>query len=702
MPDLLIEIGVEEIPAPVVLPALEQMQTFLEAGLRRLRLAHGPIYTYGTPRRLAALVEEVAERQPDEQKEIKGPPAQAAFDEKGQPTQAARGFAARWGLPVEALTIQETDKGAFVFASVKEEGRRAVDVLPQILAEMMEAFSFPKTLRWGDRPERFARPVRWLVGLLGEEILDWEFAGVKAGRNSRGHRFLSPGEALIRHPKAYLDTLRAHYVIANHEERRARIRSQAIETAARVGGRPQLDPELLEENNFLVEWPSCLLGSFPERYLQLPAAVLITVMEKHQRYFPVLDAQGQLLPYFIIVRNGEGPGEDIIRQGNEKVIIPRLEDAEFYLTEDLKTPLPARQESLKRVTFMECLGTLYDKTQRLVALTGWLAEQLHLAAEKKQIIERAAWLAKCDLVTMMIADGKLAALQGVIGGHYAALAGEPPEVAQAIAEHYQPVRPDEPAPASLAGKILALADKLDNLAAAFALGLIPKGTRDPQGLRRQAQGVLKILQAGDFPLRLKDLLQQALQLLPPPQPRPKQALSPEEALAALQEFFLGRIEAQLEEEGLPYDTVRAVLASVWQEPVEVMQRAHALQQIRQTAADFEAQVDTATRPANIWRGTDVPADVTVNTELFADPAEADFWATFLQIKERVQILQQSVPRDYEAIWHALCQLQKPIEALFKAVMINAEDQKLRYNRLAMMRELDQLYLQLADFTQIVQ
>lgn len=702
MPDLLIEIGVEEIPADVIVPALEQMRMALDEGLTALRLEHGAVTVYGTPRRLAALVAGVAERQPDEVKEVKGPPASAAIDAEGKPTKAAQGFAAKNGLSVDQLRVEETDKGAFVYATVSEQGRPAAEVIPGLLESMMTGFVFPKTLKWGDREERFARPVRWLVALLGDEVLDWEFARVKAGRTTRGHRFLGSDSVPISSPAAYLETLLAQHVIADHHQRREMIRDRAVAAAAAVGGNPRLDEDLLEENNFLVEWPSCILGSYPERFLALPESVPVTVMQKHQRYFPVQDEAGRLLPYFIITRNGEGQGEDNIRRGNEKVIVPRLEDAEFYLTEDLKTPLPDRLEALKRVTFMESLGTLHDKTERIVQLVIWLGRQLGIRADERDIAVRAALLSKCDQVTLMVGDGKLAALQGIIGGHYAGLAGERPEVCQALAEQYLPVRPDDPVPATMAGKLLALADKVDNLAAAFSLGMIPRGTRDPQGLRRQAQAVLAILQAGDLHVPLGALVAESVGLVPEPDPLPKEALSPADAATALMDFVAGRIEATLQDVGLPYDTVRAALGGAWNDPVEIIQRTQALQRIREDAADFEAQVDTATRPANIWRNTDLPAEVAVKPALFEHETEGAFWTAFTAACTEVERLQQAETTDYAAIWQAIAALREPIEALFEAVMINADDPDLRHNRLAMMRELDTLYLQLADFREIVQ
>lgn len=703
MPDLLIEIGVEEIPASVVLPALEQLREGLDQGLTALRLIHGEVAEYGTPRRLAVLVRDVADSQPDEVKEVKGPPASAAYDAEGKPTKAAMGFAAKCGVGLEALRVVEDDKGSFVYATVAEKGQPAAAVIPGLLDALMSGFTFPKTLKWGDREERFCRPVRWLVGLLGETVLDWEFAGMKAGRTTRGHRFLGADSAALATPAAYLDLMRELYVIADHRERKQRIAASAAEVAATVGGRPRLDEDLLEENNFLVEYPTCLLGGYDERYLALPEKVPVTVMEKHQRYFAVEDADGKLLPYFVITRNGDDQGNDTVRKGNEKVIVPRLEDAEFYLTEDLKTPLPERLESLQRVTFMEGMGTLYDKTGRIEALVAWLCGKLpQLSAEDQATAKRAATLSKCDQVTHMVGDGKLAALQGYIGGHYARIAGETEAVAQALAGQYLPVRQNDPLPKTLPASVLAVADRLDTLSAAFVLGLIPKGTRDPQGLRRLTQGLISILAGAGFRVSLAEAMSFALAQMPAPNPAPKGALSPAEAQQALRDFLATRVEAMLQDEGVSYDVVRAVLGSPWDDVVEIMERGRALAALRAAATDFEGFVDTATRPANIWRSTDLAEDAVVAPERFADDSEKGLWATYQMVRTRVTGLKQVAPVDYAGLWAALAELHQPIATLFDAVMINADDAALRTNRLAMMRDLDRLYLALADFREIVQ
>ena len=481
---------------------------------------------------------------------------------------------------------------------------------------------------------------------------------------------------------------------------------QVAQIAASIAEFGFVNPVLIGPDNVIIAGHARLLAARKLGMTEVPVIVLDHLTETQRRALVLADNRLALNAGWdeemLRVELASLEQDDFNLDALVPLIVPRLEDAEFYLTEDLKTPLPDRLESLKRVTFMESLGTLHDKTERIVQLVIWLGRQLGVPANERDIAVRAALLSKCDQVTLMVGDGKLAALQGIIGGHYAGLAGERPEVCQALAEQYLPVRPDDPVPATMAGKLLALADKVDNLAAAFSLGMIPRGTRDPQGLRRQAQAVLAILQAGDMHVPLGALVAESVGLVPEPDPLPQGALAPADAATALMDFVAGRIEATLQDAGLPYDTVRAALGGAWNDPVEIMQRTQALQRIREDAADFEAQVDTATRPANIWRNTDLPADVAVKPALFEHETEGAFWTAFTTARDRVEALQQAETTDYAAIWQAITALREPIEALFEAVMINADDPDLRHNRLAMMRELDTLYLRLADFREIVQ
>jgi len=453
--DMLFEIGVEEIPAPAVLPALRQLEEEIGPALSRARIEHGEMSTYGTPRRLAIVVSEVSLRQPDVDQEVKGPPASAAFDDDGKPTKAAEGFARSRGVEVEDLEVRDADGGSYVFASVTEVGRDSIEVLPEILAEAVSGLSFPKTMRWGDSDFRFARPVRWIVALLGEDVVELEVAGIKSGRTSFGHRALSDGPVELTSPSGYLDALEGAGVIADHRRREELIVERATAAAEQAGGTARLDPELVEEVNFMVELPTPLVGSFDERYLEIPDEVIVTVMSAHQRYFPVEDGGGNLLPLFIAVRNGDDTGLEVVRAGNEKVIEPRLADAEFYMTEDLRRPLPERAEDLERVTYLEGMGTLADKSERLEALAPWLCVALSAAETEQQTARRAARLAKCDLTTNMVGDTKLAKLQGIIGAEYARRSNESEAVAVAIAEQYRPDGARDDTPDSNPGRALA-------------------------------------------------------------------------------------------------------------------------------------------------------------------------------------------------------------------------------------------------------
>lgn len=700
--DVLYEIGVEEIPAAMVLPALEQMEAGLGQGLADLRLGHGEIHTYGTPRRLAVLVESVQERQEDTTSEIKGPPAAQAFDEQGEPTQAAQGFARGKRVSVEDLEVRSTDKGEFVFAVVREPGRQLTEILPKLLKQITVNLSFPKTMRWGDGDLRFARPIRWLVALAGDEILDLEIAGIRASNLSRGHRVLGPGEVLVEEPAAYLETLREAGVIADHRERRRLIVEGAQECAAQCDGQVLAGEDLPTEINFLVEHPRCLAGSFAPEYLRLPREVIITVLQGHQRCFPVSDAKGELLPYFIVVSNA-GPEATAVLVGNERVVRPRLEDAQFYLEEDMKRPLAERITDLEQITFMGGLGTLRDKTERLVKLVGWLAQWLPEVAEAdRQAARQAAKLCKCDLTTMMISDTKLGELQGIIGGHYARRSGEPEEVAQAIAEHYQPLNPGDELPDSGAGMMLSLADKTDNLAAAFRLGLEPTGSADPQALRRQAMALIRLLRGRNCAVPFADLFDQALAWLPDPSAETK-AISVSEARQRLQAFFAQRLEGLWEQEGISYDVARAVLKVPWGNLVEVSNRAHFLAELRRHQPEtFDQLVTVAERPARIRRPEGITPETPVETNLFEHELEEQVWRLTGEISEQVSQALAQQPPDYAGAVSALLRLAEPIHELFEEVMIMVEDDQLRGNRLALMAQIDGLFLRLADFLQIVQ
>jgi glycyl-tRNA synthetase beta chain len=694
----LLEIGVEEIPAGVVLPALQQMRELAAAGLERARLAFGDIRTYGTPRRLVLLASEVAEKQPDTTREIKGPPASQAFDADGNLTKAGEGFARSRGLEVSALQVRGTDKGRFVFAEVAEEGLPAAQVLAELWPELIRKLTFPKTMRWAHLTMRFARPIRWIVALYGAVPVAFEIAEVASGRVSRGHRFLHAGDVEIASADGYLAALEQASVVVDHERRQHVIAEQAETAAAAHGGSARIDPALLEEVGFLVEWPTCLCGAFPEPHLALPEPVLVTVMAKHQRYFPVEGRDGKLLPRFVAIRNGDDRSLDVVRQGNEMVIVPRFADARFYHDEDTKRALADRLPDLERVTFMERQGSLREKTDRVVALARELSAEVGLDAQTSEAASEAARLCKCDLVTLMVQD--LTSLQGVVGAEYLRKEGVREPICLAVDEHYRPRFAGDEPPRSAAGAVVSLADKLDNLAACFALNLIPKGTSDPYALRRQAAGVLTILLGRRWRVDLPARLSAALGRLP------HRELDEAQAISALTDFVGLRLDAALEAAGVAYDLRRAVLASMGPDVVDAHDRGLALSTLRAKDAErFTKVTFAAARTGKIVRPAADQTAEHVRPALFGDEIESRLWQALGEAESNVNALLASPAAcDYEAVWAALCALERPIWDYFDVdtgVMVMAENREVRANRLATLRAVDELFLRLADFTEVV-
>ncbi|MFW5868636.1 MAG: glycine--tRNA ligase subunit beta, partial [Armatimonadota bacterium] len=681
--------------------ALSQLEDLLKDGLAQTRLSQGEIRTWGTPRRLTILLSDVQLRQEDLAEEAKGPPAAAAFDDEGNPTKAAEGFAAGKGLTVDDLEVRETEKGSYVFAHVTQPGRQAVEILPRILENALSSLNFPKTMRWGDRDFRFARPIRWLLALLGPDVVPVEVAGLRSDRLTWGHRFLSDGPIEIAEPSEYLDALEDAYVIADHRRRRQMIEEGAARVAEDAGGRARLDEALVEEVNFMVEYPTPLVGRFDSRYLQLPDDVIVTVMSGHQRYFAVENPDGSLLPLFIAIRNGDDQALDTVRAGNERVIEPRLADAEFYLTEDMRTPLHDRLEDLQRVTYIEGLGSLYDKTERLVELVRWLCERVTaLEEEHRTAATRAAELAKCDLNTNMIGDTKLAKLQGRVGAEYARRSGEPEEVALAIGEQYRPQSAADTPPVTRPGRIVAVADRIDHLAACFRIGLRPTGSADPHALRRAAQGIVRIIIDAKWYVDLPELIRVALGNLP--EIDHEDAVPADEAAAQIHEFVLARLDTEIERCGVAYDLIRAVLNTECPDLLDAYHRAIALRDIRRRDRDaFETVVMAAERTANICRKAKADEDLALDPDALTDEHAVALYEAYDAAREAVTEALDEGDADYEAAWDALAGMCDTIDTFFDEVMVMAEDEAVRHNRLALLAAIDDLFLRLLDVQEIV-
>ncbi|MCX7993595.1 MAG: glycine--tRNA ligase subunit beta [Fimbriimonadales bacterium] len=696
---LLLEIGCEEIPAAFMRDALAQLKEKLEALLRESRLEHGAIRIFGTPRRLIALASEVALQQTPEERVVRGPAKRACLDAQGNPTQALIGFARSRGVEPHQVQFQETPQGEYAFVQEYDAGQPAVRVLSESLPKMILSMSFPKMLRWGHRKLRFGRPIRWIVALLGQEFIPFELEGIPSGRHSRGHRFLAPEPFEVESPERFLEQLRTAHVIADPELRAQMIEDGASRLAHIISARPVIEPELLEENVYLVEQPHLLLGGFPATFLRLPSPVLISAMKKHEKFFPVVNMEGSLLPHFISVYNNGDP--DKVREGNEWVLVARFNDAAFFFDEDRKHPLEGFVPALGRILYQQKLGTLLDKAHRLEALIERLGNALDWDAVTRALAQRAALLCKADLATQMVME--FPDLQGVIGADYARLSGEDERVAVALVEHYMPRHAGDPIPESALGRALAVLDRIDALVGYVGLGYMPKGSSDPFGLRRAAAGVVEILQhEPDYPT-LAELVQRAHDAY-----REQRApLRPLIAVQAdLRTLFYSRIEALLEEQGVRYDLIRATLGAGWDDSVYgFMQRAHLLQRHAETP-DFLPLVQTATRPANILAAAekkDIKAIASleqVDATLFEHETENTLFDALIHATPRLEGLYYQ--HDYEAIYQELLALSPAVNALFDAVMVMTDDVARRQNRLNLLACANRLYLALADFTQVVQ
>ncbi|GIV16859.1 MAG: glycine--tRNA ligase beta subunit [Armatimonadota bacterium] len=701
MADLLLEIGTEELPAGVVENALEQLQAAITQRLQDARIAFGQAETFGTPRRLILLVHDVAQSQTDVVREVRGPAANVAFDAQGNPTPAAQGFARKQGVDVSDLEVVHTPQGDYVMARVFERGKRTVEVVANIFPEAIRSLTFPKMMRWGGGNLRFCRPIRWLLALYDGEVVPFELDGIHSGNRSRGHRFLAPEEFEVGSPAELFRQLDERYVLYDHRRRREVIREQANRLAEQVGGGILWDDALLDEVTHLVEYPTALLGRFDPAFLSLPEPILITAMKKHQRFFAVVDGQGKLLPYFVAVRNGNDYRLDVVREGNERVLTARFNDAHFFYERDRQQPLEAFVGDLKRIVFQEKLGTMADKAVRLAAVMRGVAEQ---AGVDPSLAGRAATLCKADLATEVVME--LPALQGVMGREYAMLSGENEAVAQAIAEHYMPRFAGDALPESPLGRLLAVCDRVDTLVGYIgALQIVPTGSGDPFGLRRAAQGVVQILATVEGMPRLWTFVEAVVRAYE------NQGVSvDEEGLHLLAQVFAGRIEAFLEDEGIRYDVVQAVLAEERVEPFATRANARMLNalpmeqltpvalaatRVRNILKAGEAVklVPTATlRPPLEWLGQ-------VDTALFQQEEERVLYEMVLQSQQ--QIIEAVMCFRSEEVFSLLESFTEPVNRFFDAVLVMAPEEAIRRNRLCLLAGVDALYRYIGDFSKLV-
>lgn len=699
---MLLEIGTEELPYQFIAPALRGLAESAERLWKEHRLAHGPLRTFGTPRRLVLAVESLVDRQAATVKEMMGPSRAVAFDQAGQPTKAALGFAGSQGVAVGDLEIRQTPKGEYVFAVKREPGEPARAVLPRIVTELVTGLSFPKTMRWNETAVRFARPIRWLLMLYGGTVIKVQIAGVQAGNRTWGHRFVgSLGREVtrsvsVKNLRTYLEALDRCGVVVDPEKRRKLILAQLTSLSRTAGGRLHRDEELLEQAIYTVEYPQALLGNFNPQYLSLPKAVLMTAMKEHQGYFSLVRSDGTLQPKFIAVTNVKLRNMRVVREGNERVLAARLADAKFFFDEDRKIKLTDRVEKLKQVTFHQKLGSLHLKTSRIMKLAEQLARDLRGSNELVDNCRRAAELSKADLLTGMV--GEFPTLQGVMGGEYARHDGEPDAVCQAIAEQYLPGSMEGELPRTLAGKVLSLADRLDTLSGFFLVGIVPTGSEDPFALRRHAAAIVRLLVEGDLRLNLGMAVEQACRFLREAGLR----VSAQEQGGAhrIVEFIFDRLRFYGRTiHGLRDDVMEAVLKPTPRsafDVVDLVARMKALQAIT-SRPEFDPLMVGFKRAHRLvekeqWSRGDV------NPAGFQHPAEGELHKV---LHEAGQVVPASLTQgDYARALDALVRMKPAIDEFFVGVMVNTDDQTLRSNRLSLLFGVDRLFMSFADFSQI--
>ena len=685
---LAFEIGTEEIPAFDLHRSTAQLARLVPDALDAVRIPHGEVAVHTTPRRLVAIVEDVAESTEALEETFRGPSAKIAFDAEGNPTKAAVGFARGKGVDVGALEVRDEKGVEYVFATRRVEARDAAELLPEVLEGVIAGIAWPKSCRWGSTSEYFSRPVRWIVAMLDERVVPVRFAGLEAGNLTRGHRFLSPGPHEVPTASALLDVLEGAHVVTSEQARERAIREGVARIEEECGARAELPEKTLLEVVNLCEQPTVLVGAFDEEFLQVPEEIIVDAMLMHQRYFPLYDEDGKLTNRFIVVSNGDPACAATIADGNERVVRARLSDAKFFYEEDLKRPLEAYVERLDEVVFQESLGTMRAKAERITALARHLAADAGLSAADAAVAERAAHLAKADLVTSAVVE--FTSVQGVMGSYYAAACGEGDKVACAIADHYRPRFAGDALPASAAGRIVAMADKLDTICGLIAAGQGPTGSSDPFALRRSALGILSMLLDEGLPLRVG--LVRAIDAALASYAAQGVAFDAQTVREEVADFFIARAKVLLRDEGRAPDTIDAVLAAGVREPVEFASRVRALDAAREGDPDAFADLATAFARANNLRDASLGAEV---DEGLLSEVERALSCAVAQAESRVG--SALAADDYPSALAELAGLRKPVDAFFEGVMVMDEDRALRENRLRLLNRFVAVFEGVADF-----
>lgn len=664
--DLLFEIGAEEIPAGFMPNILGQLKQLAETKLNDAHLPFESIATYGTPRRLALIVKGLADTSAEISERHKGPSASIAYDADGNATKAAIGFARGKGLDVADLVVED----GYIYAETKTAGVPAKDIVTDMLPQLITGLNFPKSMHWGNLDAKFVRPVRWLVALLDEEVIPVEFATVKSGNVTRGHRFLGADEITIKNAASYVDTLKENFVMVDQDARRELISKQLHDIAASKNASIVWDDDLLEEINYLVEWPTALCGGFEESYLALPDAAIITPMKDHQRYFPLVDQEGKLLPMFLTVRNGSDHSIAVVQAGNERVLRARLDDAKFFFNEDRKKPLIDRQDGLTKIVFQEGLGNLADKTERLLKLGRVFGEECGLHEDAAVVLERATELAKTDLTTGMVTE--FTELQGVMGKEYALLDGESPEVAEAIFEQYLPRFAGDVLPQTEAGKVLSIIDKVDNIVATFSRGLIPTGSQDPYALRRQTIGILNILLGSEWNISLRPIFKASMELLN------VAADKQDELLGQVEEFFTLRLKNIFLDREVPHHVIDLLLSN---NELSVADAEGLVNALLANRIDENVElVQAYTRMYNLVKDLEYTG---VNSDLLKEDAEKALFEAASKASEASLAAWEA--NDYAAVVAVPATLVPAINKFFEDVMVMDKDEAIKSNRLQLVR-----------------
>ena len=664
--DLLFEIGAEEIPAGFMPNILGQLKQLAETKLNDAHLPFESIATYGTPRRLALIVKGLADASAEISERHKGPSASISYDADGNATKAAIGFARGKGLDVADLIVED----GYIYAETKTAGVPAKDIVSEMLPQLITGLNFPKSMYWGNLDAKFVRPVRWLVALLDEEVIPVEFATVKSGNVTRGHRFLGADEITIKNAASYVDTLKENFVMVDQDARRELISKQLHDIAASKNASIVWDDDLLEEINYLVEWPTALCGGFEESYLALPDAAIITPMKDHQRYFPLVDQNGKLLPMFLTVRNGSDHSIEVVQAGNERVLRARLDDAKFFFNEDRKKPLIDRQDGLTKIVFQEGLGNLADKTERLLKLGRVFGEECGLHEDAAVVLERATELAKTDLTTGMVTE--FTELQGVMGKEYALLDGESEEVAEAIFEQYLPRFAGDVLPQTEAGKVLSIIDKVDNIVATFSRGLIPTGSQDPYALRRQTIGILNILLGSEWNISLRPIFKASMELLNVPTEKQ------DELLGQVEEFFTLRLKNIFLDREVPHHVIDLLLSN---NELSVADAEGLVNALLANRIDENVElVQAYTRMYNLVKDVEYTG---VNSDLLKEDAEKELFEAASKASEASSAAWEA--GDYDAVVAVPATLVPAINKFFEDVMVMDKDEAIKANRLQLVR-----------------